>query len=186
MNGSAQTTGILGDADDRSAGTLVINADDMELTAGNTYTVEFSSEDFNALGYQFTMNFDKAAVEFVEVGTGLAADENFGMALLDEGAITTSWNGQATSDDLFSLTFRAITDAQLSDVVSVSSQYTVAEAYNQNGDAMNVSLEFTGGTVANAGFELYQNTPNPFRNETVIGFNLVEGGAATLLSLIHI
>lgn len=179
LNGSAQT-GLLGDADDRSFGNLVINADDMVLTAGNTYTVEFSSEDFNAMGYQFTLNFDRAAIEFVEVGTGLASDENFGMALLEEGAITTSWNGQATSDDLFSLTFRAISDAQLSEVVSVSSQYTVAEAYNQNGESLNVSLEFNNGAVANEGFELYQNTPNPFHNETVVGFNLAEAGEATL------
>ncbi|MEK7255342.1 MAG: T9SS type A sorting domain-containing protein, partial [Bacteroidota bacterium] len=29
-------------------------------------------------------------------------------------------------------------------------------------------------------FELYQNNPNPFREETVIGFHLPEAGAATL------
>ena len=29
-------------------------------------------------------------------------------------------------------------------------------------------------------FELYQNTPNPFRGETVIGFNMPTEGAATL------
>ena len=37
------------------------------------------------------------------------------------------------------------------------------------------------GTVLNGnGFELFQNLPNPFLNNTVIGFNLPEAASATL------
>jgi len=180
LNGNAQTSGLLGGAEDRSTGELVIKADDQELVAGQDYTVEFRSDDFNALGYQFTLNFDNQALEFEGIQAGVAGEENFGLTFLDEGSITTSWNGDATGDDLFGLTFKAKANANLSDLVSVSSRYTKAEAYNQNGEMLDVSLAFSNGKVANKEFELYQNTPNPFSSETVIGFNLKQEGNATL------
>jgi hypothetical protein len=177
LNGNASTNNILS-SDDRSAGTLVINADDQKLTAGETYTVNFTSADFEAQGYQFTMNFDNSALEFVGVENGVAKADNFGMTYLSEGAITTSWNGEATSNTLFGLTFVAKTDAQLSDLFNINSRHTVAEAYNSNNEVLDVQLNFNG-TEATA-FDLYQNTPNPFKGETIVGFNLPEAGNATL------
>ena len=91
-----------------------------------------------------------------------------------------SWNGKATSEDvLFSLVIRATEDIDLSAAVSVNSRYTAAEAYG-NGNTMNVGVVFSNGEVASAGFEVYQNTPNPFRAETMIGFNLPQDAEATL------
>ena len=75
---------------------------------------------------------------------------------------------------------RATTDAQLSDVLGVSSRYTVAEAYDLNDATKDVAINFTSGVVATAGFELYQNTPNPFKASTQIGFNLPEAAQVTL------
>ena len=45
---------------------------------------------------------------------------------------------------------------------------------------MNIGLKFDGAAVASTDFALYQNQPNPFKEETVIGFNLPAEGAATL------
>jgi hypothetical protein len=95
------------------------------------------------------------------------------MTYLNEGIITTSWNGEAADNSvLFTLVFTANTEAQLSDLIGVSSRITVAEAYDNNG-TLDVAINFNG-EVAAAGFEVYQNTPNPFRGETVIGYNLPE------------
>jgi hypothetical protein len=57
---------------------------------------------------------------------------------------------------MFSLVLRATTDVQLSEVLGVSSRITKAEAYDNNGEYMDVAIEFSTGTVASAGFELYQ------------------------------
>ncbi len=41
------------------------------MVAGEEYTVDFNAKDFaNILGYQFTLAFDKNAVELVDVEGG--------------------------------------------------------------------------------------------------------------------
>ena len=175
LNFSAQPN-FAADAEDRTVNTMVLNVADQAVKAGQNVTIDFSSADFDALGYQFTLNFD--GLNFVEVAEGNA--ENFGFTNLDRGMITTSWNGVATDDALFSLTFTATQDAQLSDLLSISSAITKAEAYNREGETMDVAIQFGSGNAVAEGFALYQNTPNPFNGATVIGFNMAEAGAATL------
>jgi hypothetical protein len=46
---------------------------------------------------------------------------------------------------------------------------------------MGVGIRFSTGVVASAGFEVYQNTPNPFKGETMISFNLPEEGMVSLV-----
>jgi hypothetical protein len=68
----------------------------------------------------------------------------------------------------------------LSELMSIGSRYTNAEAYGANNEQLDVALSFGDDAVANAGFELYQNTPNPFVGETQIGFNLPEASDVTI------
>ncbi|MCB9338778.1 MAG: HYR domain-containing protein [Lewinellaceae bacterium] len=183
VNSSAVPNFAAGNEDRSTHGKLVFTVDDVQMNPGQEYTVAFKASDFKVLGYQFTLNFDKGALDFADVIPGVAGTENFGLALLENGAITASWNDNnanvADGQTVFSLVFKATTAARLSDVLSVNSRYTKAEAYKRNGDLLDVELVFNGA-AATRNFELYQNTPNPFTNYTVIGFNLPEAVAATL------
>ena len=183
VNGSADAN-FAGAGEDRTTvGSLVFNVEEQELEAGETYTVDFKATDFDYNGYQFTMNFDQDVVEFVDVNSAVAKAENFGFALLEEGVLTASWNEDdfnlAGDQVIFSLTFQATQNVTLSEAITINSRYTVAEAYNTNGELFDVELAFNGATVAGA-FELYQNTPNPFSKQTVVGFTLPEASTATL------
>ena len=186
LNGSAAANALAAGDTRSSDGELVFNIEDAKVEAGQTYTVDFKAADFNQIaGYQFTLNFDANAVDFVDFQAGalrgMTAD-NFGFHMLNQGVITTSWNAAnalSVSNDevLFSLTFTAKTATQVSQVLNIaqSTEYTSAEAYNEAADLYDLSINFNSADNA-----LFQNQPNPFRNETVIGFELAEAAAATV------
>jgi hypothetical protein len=178
VNGNAQANALAGD--DRTLnGQFNFEVENVSVKAGNVYTVAFTGADMASVtGFQGTLNLNGA--ELVDIEYGAATAENFGLRYAAEGQITTSWNGKATSEDvLFSLVIRPTADADLSDIINVSSRYTAAEAYG-NGNTMNVGVNFSNGEVAAAGFEMFQNTPNPFAVETLIGFNLPQDAEVTL------
>jgi len=176
--------------DTRTDEVLTFIVPNTQVVTGETITVPFSTKDFKQLaGYQYTLNFDPTVLEFVNVETnGLEnlTDKNF-VVLNEEGAITTNWfnhTGVTSEDDatVFNISFRAKQNSELKEVLSLNSRYTNAIAYQNDGTAMNVALNFIQDNEilpANQ-LELYQNQPNPFKSETLIGFNLPETMDATL------
>ncbi len=179
INGNALTNSLLGAEVRNTNGTLTFNVMDRFVEAGQAITVDFKSADIaTALGYQFTMNF--AGLELAEVVEGVAKASNFNTNMASRGLLTTSWNGEASADEvLFSLKFKANTTGLLSELLAVNSDITVAEAYTTTGDLVNVNIEFKTSNEATE-FSLYQNTPNPFNGETMIGFTLPKANTATL------
>jgi len=175
INGSAQANLLSGD--DRTLnGQFNFEVANTSVKVGNVYTVAFTAAEVE--GFQGTLALNGA--ELVDIVYGVATAENFGLRFADQGMITMSFNGEYTKDAvLFSLVIRATQDAELSNVLKVNSRYTVAEAY-QNGNTLHVGINFSNGTVADAGFEIYQNTPNPFQANTLIGFNLPADAQATV------
>ena len=179
VNGNAVPNSLLTEGR-TMAGVLTLDVQDQTLVAGNEYEVTFTTQNLADIqGYQFTLNHTEA-VEIADVKYGVATEENFGFARLDDRALTTSWNGEVVEGSLFTLVLRATADAELRDVLSVSSRYTRAEAYNTNNELLDVAISFNGELASTEGFKLYQNTPNPFKGETLIGFDLPEAADGTL------
>lgn len=90
---SSAATNLGGDADERTIeGTMEIRTDEINMEAGQTYRADFRAEETGIFGYRFTLNFDPQPVEFISLEPGLAGNEHFGFSLLEEGAITASWN----------------------------------------------------------------------------------------------
>lgn len=195
VNGNAQTAGFNGGSEDRSSRkSLVLKLENLEFEAGQEYAIPFEAVDFHhILGYQFALQFDPEALEFTEMETGkleALEQQNFGFALLEEGVLTTSWENifeQDLDDDepLFFLKFKAKSNGLLSNQLNISSRYTPAEAYSgsyrtdlNDVEFRKVALEFE--TAKTERPELYQNQPNPFSENTKIGFYLPQGTSATL------
>ena len=176
----------LGDVNDsyaalapRGSRTLSFVTNDMDIVAGNEYTVNIAADKMDAAAFQGTFSFNGAKVKSVKAGDlNNMTDGNFGIFA---SAVTTSWNGKTQdASEVLAITFVANKSGKLSEMLTVNSELTQAVANDAAGNEMNVNLKFNTGKVAGGEFALYQNQPNPVANETTIGFNLPKDGQARL------
>ncbi len=190
VSGDVQANSAIAPESRNAAATITFVTDDKDLKKDETYTMMVESKEFiNTIGYQFTLEFDKSSLEFTSVQPldldGLT-QENFGLSYLDQGKITTSWNGPSTSIEdgtkLFEMTFKVLKDTKLSRSLKTSSSLTPAEAYNKDAEMLNIDLQFKNSFEDyTEGFRLLQNTPNPFGDMTTIGFYLPENNYAQVI-----
>lgn len=186
VNGNAIANSAM-TSSERSNGTLLFDVtstlNSEQIPAGATFTVNLKATEAVS-GYQFTINHPGLEVVNLTPGAGMKAG-NFGVFA---DAITTSFDGPQVGE--FAVTFRALKSGKLSNMLSVSSRITKAEAYPAFAEAsagnvskLDIALRFNNGgvqTIAGVGFELYQNQPNPFVNKTMIPFHLPEATTAVL------
>lgn len=166
----------------RTDETLSFEIEDQEIKAGEIVQIPVRSSDINEIGgFQFTLQADPSALVFdvaydQELPSLSASNFNY---LEEEGQLLASWNGDAKSllgtEVLFTLQFQVTKNGRLSDFISMNSNKISAEAYPATNidEVRAVELRFgeKGEAVENE-FILLQNQPNPFRNNSLIGFNL--------------
>ena len=186
VNGSSKANSAqLQGAEIRTSEKLIFAVEDAAISAGEEVKISFKAKSFAGVeGYQFTLNIPGMEVVNIEAASLQVDENNFG--LIRQGVVTTSWNESAgvnVADDatLFTVTAIAQESGQLSKLLTVNSAVTRAEAY-VNGEQVGIGVEFTteGKVIASGDYSLYQNTPNPFTDETIIGFVLAEAGEATV------
>jgi hypothetical protein len=172
VNQSVIANATSGSSEDRSSAVVNIDFEDIQVEAGQTFDLTVSGDAFNNVyGYQFTLASKGLELVSVQSGAVNVTEENFG---IHGGAITTSWNSQtpvSADGALFTMTFKATTSGKVSDLIDVNSEITRAEAYvGSDLDIVNINL--ASGADADVEFALYQNEPNPFTANTVIGFEM--------------
>lgn len=171
---------VASEQEDRYQDTFIITTPDQQVEAGLTYKVDFFADNLSAMkGYQFTLTFDKDALNFSSIEYGISQAENFGWKYLNQGIITTSWNpiGEINGrNPLFSLVFHAQKSGHLSDLIQINDRITRAEAY-QDKHIQRVALNFH---QISAAFKLLPNTPNPFSETTNIQYLLEKATEVTI------
>ncbi len=168
----------------RSDAALNIDVKDHTIEAGREYRIPFHALLQGVEGYQFSLSYDKDILELVDLEYGIADKNHFGLFPAD-GLITTSWNQPylAVSGEthLFTMVVRAKSDhPTLMHLLAVNSRLTRAEAYRTNGELLQVALQVQPEVPTVTQALLYQNVPNPFAGETIIGFDLPWPGEVRL------
>lgn len=164
----------------RSSKSLAFSTENRQVVAGETYTIPFKASSKTAIiGYQFSLSYNSTALNFEALNTSTTLKaENIAM---DNGKIRVSWNDINALDAealSFAMTFTATKNGKLSELLSIQSNPTVAEAYNANLDILPIDLAFIQPVTTD--LALYQNQPNPFKGKTTIGFELPENSVVQL------
>ncbi|MCB0531976.1 MAG: HYR domain-containing protein [Lewinellaceae bacterium] len=175
VNGNATTDLTNEVVDDRNGPSLFFDAKDQRLEPGAVVSAHLKASEVIS-GFQFTLNYPGMELIDLEPGVGLATD-NFAV-FNRENTLTASWNGEGQPE--FTLHFRVLEAGQLRERLQLSNRVARSEAYSEALVMMPVALRFDDTGVTRAGFELYQNRPNPFNGATSIGFYLPEAKTATL------
>ena len=161
--------GNLLDTEDRAAPFTAFNisrddANNWFINEGETVELSFSNP--TALsGYQMTLETDGLQTTEILPGTGMSND-NF--ALFDHAVTTVFEQGNTP----FRIRFTAEKSGDLRNMIAVSSNITPAMAFGENGEKMQISLQFEG--------EKCSISPNPWSDHTSINFHTSEATIATL------
>jgi len=171
---------------------FVFTLDDEKLKFGEEQIVTFNAKDIaNLEGFQFTLNYNTEHLDFVKMENIALPDfgeQNY-FIMSEAGAVTVSWNSDVAFNaeaDLFQVTFRAKQNLKLlSEVLTINSRYTQAEAYTrgEEKEIKDIAVLFNGVNgeiLVHNKFELYQNMPNPVQDKTAFDFYLPKAGVATI------
>ena len=175
--------------DDRSDNKLVFQLENQKFEANEEINLDFKATNLNKIsGFQFELNFDTEVIELqgFEKGSLENFDENnLGLSNLQNGEIATSWvslnsdQNETSNEVLFSFKFKTLKKGNLKDLVKITENRLKAEAYSNDLNLLDLNFEFSENkTISN--FELFQNQPNPFREETYISFYLNEAQSVKL------
>ncbi|MDZ4705398.1 MAG: dockerin type I domain-containing protein [Saprospiraceae bacterium] len=177
INGSAQFN--FQQAENRNTrAPFVLQAAGKMLEPGDICHLTLKAPGIEGLeGLQGTLQFDADDLELIGIENGILQEEHLGSKELLDGLLTFSWNwlqeaGAPDSEVLITLVFRANNKIDMGQAFTLHSGITKAEAYDEADQALPLSLVFLPDAAPGNRIELYQNRPNPFRDETTIGFNL--------------
>lgn len=156
------------------------NSNDIEIEIAQSTTekgnkrVQFvATEDLNLVGTQFSLAFgDRELLAAVPMAMNLT-DANVAWNIVDDNVLRISWNevegvDVAAGDVLMEFLFEGETELKFAPELSGFDQMYTASA----DEVDSYSLSFIGQASTAGTFEVMQNIPNPFKDVTVIGFNL--------------
>jgi len=193
VNNSASTTSFV-EGESRSATDLwTLLVEDKTFTKGSIVEIPIKAKNWRQiLGFQFALQVDPA-LEILDIQTGdipKINQENIGLHYKDKGIITASWEQVVATKNtlitptIYTLKVKVNQTISTTEAISIHKDFMKAEAYQEQVNdlptLMDLQLEVSTTATSTVQTKLYQNRPNPFGKNTVIGFDLVEAQTASL------
>lgn len=169
----------------QNSGMFYLETEDQSLRKGETTWLEITASTLNQVsGFQGTLGFDPASIRIMSLQPGLLQPQHINMRQASAGVIGMSWNTdnglpdpQNREKTLFTLLIEAQTDLSLSKILQTTPGLPEGQAYLADGTTLALGLRFKS---VGAGFELFQNQPNPFASQTTIRFRIPEASETVL------
>ncbi|MDQ3015618.1 MAG: T9SS type A sorting domain-containing protein [Bacteroidota bacterium] len=152
-----------------------------DMNPGALIEVKFILPEITS-GFQWTLELN--GLTFVDVRSTDIPIDMSNVGVLKNGIVTMSWNGEMVEGNQnqqqsIVLILQVNEAGELGDMIRLNSKVTSAEAYSQTGEILNVDLSFENDLTF-TDFALYQNKPNPWSGQTLIGFDLPVAALATM------
>lgn len=186
VSGNAKTNQF-SSSSTRSNEKLNVSVEDKKYTADEFVTIPFTIANQATLtGLQLELTWNKDEMTFEDlISNELSLQEDqFSTINLADGKLSISWDnakGTSVKSQLFTLKMKALKSGNVSNSISINESRIAAEAYDNSGKTLSIRLNNVGTNGENVGvFYLYQNTPNPFSENTTISFTLPKDEKAVL------
>ncbi|MEM6319932.1 MAG: T9SS type A sorting domain-containing protein [Bacteroidota bacterium] len=172
LNGSAKVDGFTQSEDRNNGNPILLDIENQFIKKGEVVEVPVTVADLADLdGLQYTLSFE--GMELAEVQSGLAAEQHF--SVKDNQELSVVWDAfsaeeAAVNNLLFTAQFVATTDSQLKDLLTIRST-SKTEAVTTDNEVQPIALNFIEKATTPE-VKLYQNTPNPFSENTTVRFDL--------------
>jgi hypothetical protein len=188
VNQSASVNFNTIDTEPRSNKPLILTVENEYYQKGDLIKLEVTPEEaYELTGIQYTLSFNNSVLEFVGIESGAIDlnEANMGLNHLEKGLITASWNhvdylAINDNDVLFSIFFRAVEATEVFGNLAITSDITNSEAYNSALEKSDIILKYSADNEMKTGLVVYQNNPNPFIENTTIGFEISKPGTVVL------
>jgi len=158
--------------ENRNEGTTKLTNEVLEISNGK-YLIPFYLKDVQDIqGLQLNLNIGSGA-EILEIEAGKLKINATNYNLTENG-FKLLWHDAAAiavgqDEALFYLTIASASGEFNSSMLRIASDGMESELYTQNDNILSLQLGSTEDAYEN---KLYQNTPNPFSDQTLIQFNL--------------
>ncbi len=181
VSGNAIANSIIADSRSNNA-SVAFTASNATISSGQSFELVFNAnEDVSLAGIQLNLEFSGARLNGI---SSEILDIKAHEYIAADNSLSLSWvnvDGVALDGDVITLSMTATSTGNVSDMIQFGTAFT-SEAYTTELETRDVQIAFEGevNSVVASAFELYQNEPNPFNNNTSISFLIGENGPATL------
>ena len=161
----------------RNTSDYTIAIDKVKTDKGNTRIQFIATEDSQLWGGQFSLEHNAGELLAMIPMKVAVSDDNIAWNLVDENILRVSWNSPNSlkikeGDILMEFLFQGNADVDFQEDISAYS-----EAYTGDINSLDVGqINFVNLEGFASEFSVMQNVPNPFKDETAIGFNLPQDG----------
>jgi len=193
VNNSAQFNQNMAVSSSRSYEALALSIENNSYEDGETIDVPLVLDhDFSLTGMQFTLSYDQSKAEIQALHSDLLdlTPQQYSI-FKKEGQVTVSWNGKSVKDlekgvELITLRFKTLATGSVEDLnLDIDSAITKSEAYTDKLEISDITLKSSNRNYLES-FELYQNSPNPFSDKTIVEFYIEKPAINVTLTIIDV
>ena len=163
------------------SGSTLFTSDEMKFSPGEIVKCEVrAGDDMHILGTQFGIDFNADQLLFMGLSSGAfdIKSQHYNPFNAPNGKLSFSYdiaNGKSLKSDevLFTIEFKALAGGNTKNI-RLDQAGIRPEVYDIDGSVRNLFIQTRDININHSQTSLYQNEPNPFKESTVISFELAK------------